>query len=183
MTSACTSTFPAERTIKMETAPQPAFDLQDFLPYLLNQAAEATSRAFQTTYRAAYGMTRTQWRILANLGKFGAMTARDICAISHIEKTKVSRAVATLTAQGLITRSASPKDRRAELLALTDRGRTVFADLGQHAIRHDDALRAAIGQDAAASLDGMLRRIIALAEAPAKTGLPGQLAVNTPRSI
>ncbi len=33
------------------------FDLQDFLPYLLNQAAEATSRGFQATYRARYGLT------------------------------------------------------------------------------------------------------------------------------
>ena len=61
------------------------FDLQDFLPYLLNQAAEATSKGFHATYKAAYGMTRTQWRVLAHLGKFGAMTARDICARSHIE--------------------------------------------------------------------------------------------------
>ena len=70
------------------------FDLDLFLPYLLNQAAETTSFGFHAVYRDRYGMTRTQWRVLANLGKFGAMTARDICAISHIEKTKVSRAVA-----------------------------------------------------------------------------------------
>ena len=66
------------------------FDLQDFLPYLLNQAAEATSRGFQATYRDRYGLTRTQWRVMANLGKFGAMTARDICRISHVEKTKAA---------------------------------------------------------------------------------------------
>ena len=76
------------------------FDLEGFLPYLLNQAAEATSKSFHDTYKAAYGMTRTQWRVLANLGKFGSMTARDICTISHIEKTKVSRAVAALEAEG-----------------------------------------------------------------------------------
>ena len=84
------------------------FDLERFLPYLLNQAAEATSRSFHATYRHAYGMTRTQWRVLANLGKFGAMSARDICVISHIEKTKVSRAVAALEAEGLLSRSISP---------------------------------------------------------------------------
>jgi hypothetical protein len=65
---------------------QADFDLERFLPYLLNQAAEATSKSFQASYKATYGMTRTQWRVLANLGKFGSMTARDICTISHIEK-------------------------------------------------------------------------------------------------
>ena len=78
--------------------PDSDFDLERFLPYLLNQAAEATSRGFQSTYREAYGFTRTEWRVMANLGKFGAMTARDICAISHIDKTKVSRAVPAIDA-------------------------------------------------------------------------------------
>lgn len=137
------------------------FDLERFLPYLLNQAAEATSRSFQASYKAAYGLTRTQWRVLANLGKFGSMTARDICRISHIEKTKVSRAVAALEEQGLLSRATSPQDRRAEILALTEAGRTVFADLGQRAIDYDCALRARLGPQIAADLDDLLRRIIA----------------------
>lgn len=141
------------------------FDLEDFLPYLLNQAAEATSKSFHATYKAAYGMTRTQWRVLANLGKFGSMTARDICEISHIEKTKVSRAVAALEADGLLSRAQSPQDRRAEFLSLTDRGLGVFADLGQRAIDYDRDLRARIGPAMAAQLDDLLRRIIA--EGPA----------------
>ncbi|MCA3509308.1 MAG: winged helix-turn-helix transcriptional regulator [Rhodobacter sp.] len=141
------------------------FDLERFLPYLLNQAAEATSKSFQATYKAAYGMTRTQWRVLANLGKFGAMTARDICAITHVEKTKVSRAVSTLEENGLLSRATSPLDRRAEILSLTDRGREVFADLGQKAIDYDRALRARIGPKIAAQLDERLRRIIARAGA------------------
>ena len=137
------------------------FDLECFLPYLLNQAAEATSRSFQASYKATYGMTRTQWRVLANLGKFGSMTARDICTISHIEKTKVSRAVSALEDQRLLSRTTSPQDRRAELLSLTDAGRAVFADLGQRAIAYDRALRARLGPEIAADLDDLLRRIIA----------------------
>jgi DNA-binding MarR family transcriptional regulator len=138
------------------------FDLQDFLPYLLNQAAEATSRGFEGVYKTSYGMTRTQWRVMANLGRFGAMTARDICRISHIEKTKVSRAVAALEAAGMLARSPSPDDGRAELLSLTPRGEAVFADLGQRALAFDARLRARLGSDVATRIDGILRHIIAL---------------------
>lgn len=137
------------------------FDLETFLPYLLNQAAEATSRGFHASYKSAYGMTRTQWRVLANLGKFGSMTARDICARSHIEKTKVSRAVSALEAEGLLARAPSPQDRRAEILSLTEKGQTVFADLGERAIAYDAALRAQIGPEIAHKLDRLLRMIIA----------------------
>jgi DNA-binding MarR family transcriptional regulator len=112
-------------------------------------------------------MTRTQWRVLANLGKFGSMTARDICRISHIDKTKVSRAVATLESQGLLARAPSPRDRRAEHLALTERGRAVFGDLGQRAIAFDRALRARLGTPAGGPLDDLLGRIIAEGGAPA----------------
>ena len=142
------------------TGPDGKFDLDHFLPYLLNQAAEATSLSFQAEYRADYGLSRTQWRVLANLGKFGAMTARDICAISHIEKTKVSRAVAMLEAKGLLTRRISDADRRAEILGLTAKGRSVFDDLGQKALQYDAALRGTLGPELAEKLDAVLRRLI-----------------------
>ena len=138
------------------------FDLQDFLPYLLNQAAEATSRDFQSTYRARYGLTRTQWRVMANLGRFGAMTARDICRLSHVEKTRVSRAVAGLEAEGLLTRSTNPRDRRAENLSLTPKGRMVFTEIGQQAQAFDADLRARLGPEIATRIDAILREIIAL---------------------
>lgn len=110
------------------------FDLESFLAYLLNQAAESTSKHVHATYKAAYGMTRPQWRVLANLGKFGSMTARDICTISHVEKTRVSRAVAAMETDGLLTRTPGTQDRRVKVLSLTERGRNVFADLGQSGI-------------------------------------------------
>ena len=42
--------------------PDQNFELTHFLPYLLNQAAEASSLAFQRTYKDRYGMLRTEWR-------------------------------------------------------------------------------------------------------------------------
>jgi DNA-binding MarR family transcriptional regulator len=140
---------------------EPPFDLQEFLPYLLNQAAEAASLGFQDIYRDSYGMTRTQWRVMANLGKFGAMTARDICRISHIEKTKVSRAVTHMERDGLLTRSPSPTDRRAEILSLTEKGQIAFADLGRRAADYDRALRKKLGEKAVRDLDRTLLAIIA----------------------
>lgn len=145
----------------MQNGPQD-FDLECFLPYLLNQAAECASRAFQATYRAEYGLTRTQWRVLAHLGKYGALTATEICRRSHIEKTKVSRAVAALEAQFWLIRTPADTDRRAEILTLTASGRGVFATLGQKALAYDSALRDELGTGTARQLDIALRSLIAL---------------------
>jgi DNA-binding MarR family transcriptional regulator len=149
------------------------FDLDTFLPYLLNQAAEAASRSFAQVYRAGYAMTRTQWRVLANLGRFGAMTARDICRISHLEKTKVSRAVANLEERGWLRREPLPEDRRAEILRLTSEGHGIFGRLGTLAAEHDRHLRETLGPERAAALAEVLREIAARGKAPGSDDEPG----------
>lgn len=141
---------------------EPEFDLEQFLPYLLNQAAEATSSSFHIVYRDLYGMTRTQWRVMANLGKFGAMTAKDICVISHIEKSKVSRAVATLESSGFLLRFPSEDDRRAEILNLTEKGQIAFHDLGRRANEFDRKLRLELGETTSAELVRLLERLMKL---------------------
>jgi DNA-binding MarR family transcriptional regulator len=75
------------------------FSLPEFLPYLLNQAAEAVGKDFQSYYRDKYGMLRTEWRVLFHLGCYGDMTAKRICELASVHKTKVSRAVSALEAK------------------------------------------------------------------------------------
>lgn len=135
----------------------PTFDLDLFLPYLLNQAAEATSAAFQVHYRAEYGMTRTQWRVMANLGKHGAMTAVEICRRTFIDKTKISRAVLALESSGMLARGVVAADRRQESLTLTKAGQDAFAVLGQRALAFDRALQDQLGEEKVAALADMLR--------------------------
>ncbi len=143
------------------TTPSADFDLQTFLPYLLNQAAEATSQSFQATYRTAYGMNRTEWRVVANLGKFGTLSASDICRIAHVEKTKVSRAVLALEQRGWLRREALENDRRRENLTLSTAGQAIFADVGQKAIAFDRRLRARLGVAAAEEFTRALRLLAA----------------------
>lgn len=135
------------------------FELETFLPFLLNQAAEATSNAFSDIYKSRYGMTRGQWRVLANLGRFGAMTATDICRRGQLEKTKVSRAVHALEQKGWLKRESLKTDRRSEILALTDAGQQVFAALGQEAQAYDSALRDKLGAADAEQAIRILRRL------------------------
>lgn len=116
------------------------FDLEDFLPYLLNQAAEAASRSFQRLYKERYGLLRTEWRVLFHLGMYGELTARAISTRASIHKTKISRAVAALEARRYLRRTINPKDRREAVLTLTPAGVAVYQDLRQVAKSYDTAL-------------------------------------------
>lgn len=124
----------------MTHSDDPDFDLADFLPYLLNQAAEAASLGFQKIYRNDYGMLRTEWRVLFHLGRYGDMTATEIGARSSIHKTKISRAVSALEAKRFLSRAGSDSDRRSARLSLTAAGQAAYRNLVRQAADYDRSL-------------------------------------------
>ncbi|WP_372674798.1 MarR family winged helix-turn-helix transcriptional regulator [Aquicoccus sp.] len=135
------------------------FDLQNFLPYLLNQAAEESSLRFQQIYKDRYGMLRTEWRVLFHLGIYGKMTAKEIGERSKMHKTKISRAVAKLAERRFLTRQRDGADRRLEYLELTEAGRRAYRDLRQVAMEYDSALAARFSDADMATLRRMLRAL------------------------
>lgn len=143
--------------------PQDAdFDLQHFLPYLLNQAAEQASLGFQTLYKTRYGMLRTEWRVLFHLGHYGEMTAKEICDRGRLHKTKVSRAVAKLETRRFLQRRVLAEDRRAEVLALTGAGRAAYADLSAQARAYDTRLTAGFAPEQVQALRRALYQLAGL---------------------
>ncbi|WP_271845489.1 MarR family winged helix-turn-helix transcriptional regulator [Cognatishimia sp. SS12] len=136
------------------------YKLDDFLPYLLNQAADALSMEFQQHYRDQYGMLRTEWRVLFHLGSFGDLTAKSICERSNIHKTKVSRAVNALESKGYVTRQTLKNDRRHSMLSLSDAGKRVYDDLKSKAIDYDADLRRSLSADENRVLRDVLSRFM-----------------------
>ncbi|NUH66590.1 winged helix-turn-helix transcriptional regulator [Sulfitobacter sp. S0837] len=135
------------------------FDLQDFLPYLLNQAAEASSLEFQKYYKNRYGMLRTEWRVLFHLGLYGQLTASEIGQRARMHKTKISRAVHRLTERRFVTRRRDEDDRRVEHLALTRQGLAAYAELRDVAQRYDAELLNALDPAEAELLRRVLRKL------------------------
>ena len=135
------------------------FDLQDFMPYLLNQAAEHTRRGFETYYKSKYGMLRTEWRVIFHLGRCGKMTAKDICDRARMHKTKVSRAVQSLEEKHYLHRKPLANDRRHEVLELTNDGEIIFNDLHIEAQEFDKTLMAKFTEDEQVQIRQLLIKI------------------------
>ncbi len=135
------------------------FDLQNFLPYLLNRAAEESSLEFQKLYKDRYGMLRNEWRVLFHLGNYGEMTAKEIGDQARLHKTKISRAVHRLEERRYLQRSRSATDRRVENLALTVLGQSVYHELCEVAGQYDTRLAAQFSADEVALLRKMLHRL------------------------
>ncbi|MBZ7923399.1 MarR family transcriptional regulator [Ensifer adhaerens] len=122
------------------------FELNAFLPYRLNRAAEFVALRFAAQYKARYQLTRPEWRTLAALGSTGRpMTATEVAGHSAMHKTKVSRAVAALEKRRWLTRREDEGDRRIEHLELTKMGIRAYAELTELAARYQAELDMLIG--------------------------------------
>jgi DNA-binding MarR family transcriptional regulator len=139
------------------------FDLEDFLPYRLNRAAEVASAGFAALYRERHHMTRAEWRVLALLGCSGRLAAAQIVRRSGMHKTKVSRAVAALERRNWLLRSTDAEDRRVERLELTEGGRAALQELASLAREHDALLRSRLGVAGLAALEEALVKLTSVA--------------------
>lgn len=142
------------------------FDLEQFLPFRLNRAAEFIALRFAAAYKAEYGLTRPEWRTLAALGSCGRMTATEVGSHSTMHKTKVSRAVFELEARRWLKRTQDEDDRRSEHLELTPAGAKAYRDLTRLACDYSAELAELVGPEGLAALSAGLS---AVEKAMAKT--------------
>jgi DNA-binding MarR family transcriptional regulator len=138
-----------------------ALRLAEFLPYRLNVLATVVSEGLARIYAERFGIGIPEWRVLATLGEFGAMTATAIGRHSHMGKVKVSRAVAALAARGLVARERDGEDLRAAFLVLTREGQRMYRQIAPLALDFTARLTAELDARDLAAFD---RLVIALTE-------------------
>lgn len=136
-----------------------AFDLESFLPYRLNRAAELISLSFSREYKQRFQMTRPEWRALAALGSVGRMTATEIGTHSNMHKTKVSRAVAALEERRWLKRRENESDRRVEHLELTAAGQKAYREIADLARAYQASLERALGAGAIERIEAGLAEV------------------------
>ncbi|MBO1904276.1 MarR family transcriptional regulator [Microvirga sp. 3-52] len=132
--------------------------LEQFLPYRLNRIAAAVSQDFRSVYGPHHDLTIPEWRVLATLGQFEAMSAKDIGRHSTMHKTKVSRAVRALEERRWLKRRESEEDRREEILTLTALGEKVYRDIVPKAVAFERRILDELGSEAMPLL-GVLERL------------------------
>ncbi|NRG18617.1 winged helix-turn-helix transcriptional regulator [Rhizobiales bacterium] len=134
-------------------------ELENFLPYRLNVLAETVSQSLARFYESRFGIAIPEWRVVATLGQYARMTAKDIGAHSRMHKTKVSRAVASLENKNLVKRQPNIEDMRESFLELTSKGKKVYAELTPDALAFSRALVASLSPEEQKSLERILERL------------------------
>jgi DNA-binding MarR family transcriptional regulator len=142
--------------------------LDAFLPYRLSVASNAVSTRISASYRKRFGLKVPEWRLIAILAESNEMTPQALGSAARIDKISVSRAAAALIERGLIVARNNPGDGRSHLLALTEDGRALYAEIAPVALAMETELLGGFSDKERAMLDALLRRI----EAAAGTDFP-----------
>ncbi len=101
-------------------------DLNDFLPYQFSQLADMLSLAVAPVYESRLGISRDDWRVLVAVNQDRHMRATDIVQHTRLDKMQVSRAIARLEKNGLLTRKADAQDKRQQVLIVTAAGQSAY---------------------------------------------------------
>jgi DNA-binding MarR family transcriptional regulator len=108
--------------------------LDQFLPYRLATLSDDMSRALARVYSERFDVSIPEWRVIANLGRT-PLGAGDLAKASSLDKPAVTRAIQRLELRGFVSRSTPDGDRRRAILALTQSGRALYAEISALALQ------------------------------------------------
>ena len=97
-------------------------DFTNSLPMLLYRASDAVMPRFRRIFNE-FGITEQQWRVIRVLADAKSLPMRDLSEHCLIPPPSLAGIVDRMQKAGLVSRAASPGDRRKVLLALTSPGK------------------------------------------------------------
>jgi DNA-binding MarR family transcriptional regulator len=130
---------------------------------LLVAAGRMAYQGFQD-YLEAHDLTLAGLHALGAL-RDGPRAQMEVAARCGVQTQTAGRTIARLVRHGLVTRKRDPADRRRQLVALTDKGRTILATLGEgdRQRAHESSLFGELGDEDQfrAELIRLIRRLLA----------------------
>lgn len=133
--------------------------LNGFVPYRLSIASNTVSDMIAGAYRALFGLTIPEWRLVTILAEHDGMTQQDLGELTRMDKVTVSRAAVGLVDRGLVSRAPNAHDKRSHLLSLTKDGWSLYGQVAPKALALEDAVLGGFDKAEVAQLMSMLERL------------------------
>lgn len=162
--------WPAEQHAGTLLAPNLIGDL---LNYRLSRLHAFAGAAVIRLCEGKYGISRREWHILGLLAAKGPQAPSGLADMSHLDRARVSRAVALLRDKGLVSRQDRPGDHRRAIVELTDHGGSLYKNLFREVAELNVALVRAIDPSLLANFETALDQLVSRAQALAGQAVPG----------
>jgi DNA-binding MarR family transcriptional regulator len=123
-------------------------------------AANLIGRSASLRYRRLLGLPRLEWRIVALLGERPPCSLNELARRAGLDKSQISRGVASLVRRGLVRREPSRRSQREVALSLSRKGRDGYRRLIAAALVRNEELLAAFSPAERSALDRLLDRLV-----------------------
>ena len=139
--------------------PDQILTLERFLPYRLSILSNQVSRTVAQAYEDRFGLSISEWRIMAILGEYPGVSADEVCQRTQMEKSIVSRAVSRLLNRNLIHRSIDDNDRRRSCLNLTTVGIDVYNEIVPLSYQYEADLQSCLSETEREQFDQLVDKL------------------------
>ncbi|SEG12554.1 MarR family winged helix-turn-helix transcriptional regulator [Oceanospirillum linum] len=136
-----------------------SLQLEQYLPYRFNQLADQISSNLTAVYSSEFGVSLSEWRILALLGQQATMISTDISHRTKMDKAKVSRAVHKLGQEGCLHRERDEQDHRVSHLSLTQAGIKLYNSIIPKALEWESRLVATLAEEERVLLHRLMNKL------------------------
>ena len=127
------------------------------LPIALIRAREGVMAPIREML-AETGITEQQWRVLRVLSEHGPLDSTTLADRASLLFPSLTRIATTMRSKGLITQTRDARDRRRQVVEITEAGQKIIDHHTNQAAKIVDGFRARLGhQDYEALLDLLAR--------------------------
>lgn len=138
----------------------PGLDTNDVdLLIILLRAASTISLPMKEGVADKTNMNSNELRVLMALGGEGALAGHELADVTGLQAMNVSRALAGLAAQGLVTQEVDPANRRRKPHRLTEQGVSAFAGLTPVCAEMASFLFATLSQKERAAFTALMTKV------------------------
>jgi len=134
-------------------------DLEHFLPYRLSVLSNTISQTIARDYKERFGLSTTEWRMMAVLGRYEGIAANELAQRTAMDKVAVSRAVARLIKVGRVKRTFASHDKRLSVLRLTTKGWEIYEKIVPQALAHERHLLGQLDHEERMWLERILTKL------------------------
>ena len=134
--------------------------LNEFMPYLLSVVSNRVSAHIARGYQDKFGLTVTEWRIMAVLGEQAGISADTVSQRTEVEKSLISRSLKKLIARNLVNRDFDAQDGRRHSLTLTATGIEIYEQVAPMSLLSEQQILAGLSEREQLNLKKLLNKLL-----------------------
>jgi len=138
-------------------------DLQSFLPYrmyrLATQMSQAGNKLSELLLETGVPIGEREWRVISVLGSYGGLTNGHVAEVLKTDAATVTRAVKVLKKLGFVDTRNSKRDRRKQMIYLTEEGANFHDLITPKRIETGDLIESCLSYEEKEQLHHLLNKL------------------------